>query len=115
MTKYSKEITEELCSWIRIGNTAKDSAALCGIGESTFYEWKEKHPEFAESIKAADILCKAENIKKIQLASDKDWKASAWWLERKYKKEFAQRMEETGADGAPIENSLTVTFKSSAS
>lgn len=95
--KYCKEITDELCKYIRAGNTAIDSCALANIGESTFYEWKEKHAEFAESIKKAEIKNKARLINIIQKRADETWQAAAWFLERRFKDEFS-RIENRNID-----------------
>jgi len=86
--KYGPEITKEICSYIRAGNSYKDSATLVDISEETFYQWKKK-PEFSEAIKKAETTCKARNIAIIQKAAEKTWQAAAWWLERKYHDEFA--------------------------
>ena len=40
-----------LSAWARDGYTDKDIAGKIGISCSTFYDWKLKHPEFAEAIK----------------------------------------------------------------
>jgi transposase len=47
--KYSKEIVQEICKYIEEGSNYEDAAALAGIGESTFYEWKQKKPEFVKA------------------------------------------------------------------
>jgi len=101
--KYSKEITEEICKYLRAGNSQKDSAVLAGIGESTYYEWMD-NPEFAEPIKKAEQECKSRNIAIIQKAAEKSWQAGAWWLERKYNSEFALKQinELTGKDGEKL-------------
>jgi len=78
---------------IQEGNFYEDAYALAGIPESTFYEWKKNHPEFLEAIKKADIICKSLHIKNIKKHSDKQWQASAWYLERRYPNEFRERKE----------------------
>jgi DNA-binding XRE family transcriptional regulator len=104
MAKYSKELTEEICKWLRAGNTQKDSAKLAGISEETYYTWQKEHPEFSESIEKAETECKARNIAIIQKAGEKQWQASAWYLERRHNKDFAikQIQELQGQDGGPI-------------
>lgn len=53
MAKYCDEIVQEICSYLRTGDTQKTAAEKAGINEDTLYEWKNVHPEFSESIKAA--------------------------------------------------------------
>ena len=111
--KYSQEITEEICKYLRAGNSQKDSAILSGITEETFYDWQrpesdQYHPEFSESLKKAELECKARNIALIQKAAEKSWQAAAWSLERKYNNEYALKQinELYGKDGEPIKLNL---------
>lgn len=91
--KYCKEIVEEICGYIEKGNSHKDAATLCDISQDTFYEWKNTRPEFSEKLKKAEAACKARVISTMQIAAQdvKTWTAAAWWLERKYKDEFAAK------------------------
>lgn len=52
--KYRKEIIEIIRASITAGETYKQAYTRAGITESTFYEWRDKHPEFAEMIKEAE-------------------------------------------------------------
>lgn len=101
MAKYNPDIVDEICKYLRAGNSQKDSALLAGISEDTFYEWMKKS-EFSEPIKKAEKECKARNIAIIQKAAEKSWQAAAWYLERKFKDEFSLRNELTGKDGKDL-------------
>lgn len=83
----------------------------------------EFHLEFLDAIKKAELECKARNIAIIQRAAagrklkrtkklkdgtvveeeydaDKpNWFAAAWYLERKHKKDFAQKVEQEHSTG----------------
>jgi len=121
--KYSRERVKEICKYISEGLSQKDAAILSGIGESTFYQWKsdsKDHPsplsdvqkqDFIESLKKAESKNKRRHIKNIDFASKKSWQASAWWLERKYKDEFAVRSEHTGGDGEKLQIVLDMPKK----
>ena len=95
--KYSPEIIKEICRYIENGNSHKDAAALAGICEDTFYEWRNKS-EFAESLKKAELKCKMRNILLIQKAAQDTWTAAAWFLERRYFDEYGrkQKLEHSG-------------------
>jgi len=88
MTKYGEEMTQEICNHLKAGLNRTDACILVGIHYETFTEWMKK-AEFAEAIKKAETSVKARNIAIIQRAGEKSWQASAWWLERKHKDEFA--------------------------
>ena len=111
--KYSNEITEEICKYLRAGNNQHDSAILSGISEETFYDWqrpesKQYHSEFSEALKKAENECKARNIAFVQKAAEKTWQAAAWYLERRYSNEFALKQinELVGKDGQPLNISV---------
>ncbi len=96
MSKYSKELTLEICGYLEDGLTQKDAAILAQISTETFHAWlkDEKKPEFSEAIKAAKIKNKQYHLNNIKKAGVKSWQASAWYLERVYQSEFAIKKEE---------------------
>jgi len=102
--KYSKETTDDIVKWLKAGNNQKDSAALAGVSETQFYAWIQKYTEFAEAIKKAEKHCKARNIAIILKAAERNWQASAWYLERKFHNEYALKkvLEHVGDDNNPI-------------
>ena len=73
------------------GFTNRDAATMAGIHEDTFYDWMKKFPDFSESIKKTEILRKLTLIGNIFKASETEWQAAAWYLERTYRKEFGRK------------------------
>lgn len=104
-SKYNEEIVQKLCSYIEAGLSEVDASLLVGINPDTFYRWKREKPEFSEAIKTAHAKFKAAAIKNIYAAAKKDWKATAWLLERKYPAEFAKR------ENVNLEGDTTITVK----
>ena len=51
-TKYKKEFAEQARKLCRLGATDKELADFFEVVESTINEWKLKHDEFSESLKA---------------------------------------------------------------
>lgn len=90
--KYCKEFTHQITQHLRHGASRDDTVLVLGINQDTFYEWMKK-PEFSEAIKKAEARCKLRNIKLIHRAAAKTWQAAAWWLERKFKDEFAAKVK----------------------
>lgn len=82
-----------------------DIAKAVGIAESTFYRWvstptSENQRELSESLKKAEadyknalqgIIAKA--------AQERDWKAAAWLLERKYPDEYGRKYISASVEG----------------
>ena len=53
MAKYCDEIVQEICGYLREGDTQEAACKKAGIGEETFYGWQREKTEFSESVKAA--------------------------------------------------------------
>lgn len=55
MAKYSKRLVKRICDELATGNhTIADVCKKVGIDESTYYDWKNKKPEFSEALKEAE-------------------------------------------------------------
>jgi len=92
-TKLTPEIQNKIIQAIQTGATYELCAQFAGISPATFYNWmrqgrerKDKAKiEFLESIKRAESRGAIANLGLIQkAATDGDWKASAWILERRH-------------------------------
>ena len=53
MAKYCDEIVQEICRYLRTGDTQEAACKKAGIGEETFYGWQREKTEFSEAVKAA--------------------------------------------------------------
>lgn len=93
MTKYNGDITRDMAGHLEGGMGRVDTCALVGISYETFTQWMLK-AEFYEAVKKAEMVCKSRNIAIVQRATNTSWQAAAWWLERKYPKEFALQRDE---------------------
>lgn len=130
--KLTPEITEAVCDALRDGLSIEGACARAGISPATYYEYNKRgrdgdtrFTEFAaETARArADVerrliesveWAAGERIRKRALGSgdameiideaERDWRAAAWLLERKYPGEYGarQRLEHTGADGESL-------------
>lgn len=78
--KYTTEITIKILDHIKAGVPNRYAAQACGVGESTFYEWVEKHAEFAESLRGAEGERVATLVKGI--SRDRSVIGKMWLLER---------------------------------
>lgn len=55
MAKYSKRITNKICSLIKEDSyTVAEICLKAGISERSYYDWKNKYAEFADAIKKAE-------------------------------------------------------------
>ena len=98
MAKYNTEIKDELLQYIRDGMSQKDAAAKAGVSVSQLHEWRNKHPEFAESFKKALKEARAKIVPELERALYK----------RALGYEYEERKVETFPDG---NERVTITRK----
>ena len=101
--KLTKEDIPVAVEMKRAGVLDKDIAAYIGVRPDTFSKWVN-HPKTENQRQLSQALKKEESSYKANLlkliynnAVERDWKAAAWLLERKYPDEFA-RTERVRAD-----------------
>lgn len=106
-SKLTPELQEKICKYIENGYTVEQACALSGISESTYYDWKKrgkkaksgKFSDFLEAVKKAEKIAESKYLAIITRAAvgdpekkvKGDWKAAAWYLERRNPKQFARR------------------------
>ena len=77
--------------WLSIGLTKKDAAEAAGFNEATIYVWqKDEFSSFSSRVSQAIDYSRRFAIAQIHKHANKDWKAAAWLLERKYPKEWGE-------------------------
>lgn len=118
-----KSVVREICGMISMGMTNK--AAIEGLmDESTYYLSMNKGKEdieagidsiyasFYRDIKAAEKGYRMNHLRNIKSASEEDWKASAWLLERRFPDEYGRnRVEITGANGGAVAHNVDATVE----
>lgn len=100
-TVMTKETLNKLEEVFAIGGSDTEACFYADISPRTLYKYQEEHPDFIqrkEALKEKPILKARQTIVK---ALDNPQQAQ-WYLERKRKKEFAQRIENTGKDGEAL-------------
>lgn len=124
-SKLTKTVIEKICQLVRAGNRVETSAAAVDIHRDTLHDWqrggfraseKLKKGEkvtnqermlarFSDSLHAALAAAEARSVVTIAEASKTDWKAAAWWLERRLPAEWRPRaqLEHSGPGGGPVE------------
>lgn len=94
--KLTEELSKEAIRLVRSGASNADVIAWLGVADSTFYRWIQQ-PKTSAEHKLSEGMKKAETERKLwhlqrihKAAEDGDWKASAWYLERRYPREYAR-------------------------
>lgn len=99
-TKLTKELCDEICSYIEMGNYITRCCQAVGIHPTTYRTWKKKGEKgiepYASFLKRVEkVEAKAEIVHTgviHNVATEQgNWLASAWLLERKYPNRFGKR------------------------
>ena len=91
-TKLTPETTSKLALAIQLGATYELACNYAGVHYSTFARWMNKSREFREAIKEAEGKASVTWLAKIeQAASEGNWQAAAWKLERRYPEMYGRR------------------------
>ncbi len=88
--KYKPALIAEIEKNLKLGMNRDDTCILCGLSRETFYQWLKTKADFSDIVEKAEAENKRGMIAIIRKAAITQWTAAAWWLERKYKKEFSR-------------------------
>lgn len=107
-SKYTPERISAILDAIRLGVPRELAARASGINPDTFYTWQKEKPEFSDAVNEAEAKSTLALVAKVQkAASDGNWTAAAWMLERRFPKQFGRldrsQVELTGKDGGPVQ------------
>lgn len=119
-TKLDDEMIERICQALRVGAYIETAAAHCGISKQSYYTWSRRGAEERERIADGSRPRKKEavyvrmldaveramadselrDLATITAASQTQWQAAAWKLERKHPDRYGRRMRmDHGAAG----------------
>lgn len=106
-TKRTKATQERIVKAIRLGATYELAARYGGITYETFNEWRKDSAEFSEAIEKAEGDAATRWLELIETsASEGNWQAAAWKLERRYPESYGRREvtkhEHSGPNGGAI-------------
>jgi transposase len=90
-SKLDDLMAQRVVDAVKRGLPRRETALMCGIGESTLYDWMRDNPELASRIKRAETEGELELIETIKSASERQWQAAAWLLERRYPERYGRR------------------------
>jgi hypothetical protein len=91
-TKYTPAIGQQICKLVAAGVSVEAAAQSQGIGKRTVYDWKERgqadnaaepYASFALDLEKAMGDIEARLTMSVTAKAKADWRAGAWWLERR--------------------------------
>ena len=96
-SKLTPALQAQIVEAIRAGNYAEVAARHVGIASSTFYDWmkrgangERRFSEFADAISEAEAFAQARAVTIIANAMAVDWRAAAFFLERKFQEQWGR-------------------------
>ncbi len=99
-TKFTEETRKKVLWALRLGNYRKTAAEYAGISERTLGDWLYKgseeksgdYADFHQEVLEAEQAAEVRALGVIQQAAQKgEWKAAAWFLERKFPARYCTR------------------------
>jgi transposase len=97
-TKLTPELQEKILRQLRFGSYVETAAECAGITRKAFYEWMKKgerglkpYAAFCTAVNHALADAEVRDLATILKASQKDWTAAAWRLERRYPEKYGRR------------------------
>lgn len=98
-TDLTPEVHAKIVDLVKGANFPEIAAQACGVGASTHRSWmtrgkkgEEPFAAYRAAIKAAECTAEARAVAVIVDAMLTDWKASAWYLERKNYKRWGRKL-----------------------
>lgn len=89
---YDREkLVPVILDHIRNGCYIKEACEAAGLDRSTFRKWRKDDPTLIPLLKKAKAEQLASMIASIKKAGEREWSATAWYLERRYPEKFAKK------------------------
>lgn len=90
-TKYSPERIDTILAAVRLGETLEHAASAASVSYETLRAWRGQFPAFSAALTHAESDARLLALQAIRKASQRgDWRAAAWWLERRYPAEWGR-------------------------
>ena len=91
-SKFTKGTRDKILEALRVGASIQMACDSACIGRSTYYQWIQKGEEessgayktFLDNVRKASSAGGIHMLQLITVAAEKDWKAAAWKLERRW-------------------------------
>jgi len=118
--KLTDELIEKAKNYIAFGMTAEDTYTVLSVSKGSWFSWLKRGKEaaennypkkdaifrrFYETIEKAKLAREITYIERIDKASNDEWRAAAWLLEKLYPEKYAKRaieakVQHSGAVGS---------------
>lgn len=117
--RLTSKLLQQICMTIQMGTPPFEAGLACGVKKTTLNEWFKRghrdindrrtsiYAQFVDGVHRAVSIAAARAVGSVSSHMAKDWRAGAFFLERRQSKWFGRKesmaVELTGADGGPLE------------
>jgi hypothetical protein len=103
--KYTPDRVKRFTDAVAVGATYQLAAKYAGISDDTYRNWMLKYPAFKQAVADAEGRAAVGWLAKIEAeASNGNWTAAAWKLERRYPESYGRRVTD-------VQGSMAVTIR----
>ena len=118
-TKLDQQRMDLICKSMEVGATFKIAAQVAGVHVSTVFAWMAKgreaksgrFKEFHERVKKSEAMCAVRDLSIVTRASETDWRAAAWRLERRFGYTVNSDIQDTNISLNPEELNVKVLME----
>lgn len=94
-SSYSTTMHARICAFVEVGLPIALACEREHISRQTLYNWRQRgaageepFATFERDLRHAIALAESEVLQLIIASTEDDWKAGAWWLERRFPKRY---------------------------
>ena len=98
-----EETRKQALAILSVGGSRRDACRFLGIADGTFGRELKRDKGFRSAVIEAEGAIKITCLTTVKRAAGKDWKAAAWYLEKRFPAQFgkyAPRLGESETEGA---------------
>jgi hypothetical protein len=81
--KFNAERAKRVTDALTAGVTRKVAAQYAGVDPTTLCRWLKRYADFAAQVTLVEAQAEVSAVATIRAAAKSDWRAAAWWLERR--------------------------------
>lgn len=103
---YNRVLHERLCAMVAVGVPIATACQAEHINRSTYYDWRKRGQRgeqpfatFWADMQASLARAEASVVQRVTSASLEDWRAGAWYLERRFPQRYRQKQTLTVSKG----------------
>jgi hypothetical protein len=99
-SKQTPDVQTRICAAVRLGATFEMASHAAGVSYDTMHRMMTSEPEFGAAVKRAEAEGALVWLRKIErAATDGEWRAAAFLLERRYPQHYGKSVQQQEHSG----------------